>query len=163
MDRTPTSVPSSSTVRKPPASVGVTELMALLRAKTAPALLDVREPAQFHPRHLRGSLNCPESQATALVLRVQALGKAVLICEDGSRSSVVTRTLGFCKLPSVAYLEGGLEAWTEAGGSLVETTRSGLEHELPPPRPGKAGEDPRGTSGWFRTLKERLFGANRPS
>src|SRR3954470_5003517 len=94
MDRTPTSVPTPSTVRRPPAFVGVEELRALLRAKAAPALLDVREPAQFHPRHLRGSLNCPESQATALVLRVQALGKAVLICEDGSRSSVVTRTLG---------------------------------------------------------------------
>ena len=163
MDRTPTSVPSPSSVRRPPATVSVAELMALLRAKTAPALLDVREPAQFHPRHVRGSLNCPESQATALVRRVQTLEKAVLICEDGSRSSVVTRTLGFCKLASIAYLEGGLEAWSAAGGTLVETTRSGLEHELPPPRPRKPDEDPRGASGWFRTLKERLFGASRSS
>jgi rhodanese-related sulfurtransferase len=137
--------------------------MALVLARKAPALLDVREPAQFHPRHLRGSLNCPESQATALVRRVQTLEKAVLICEDGSRSSLVTRTLGFCKLPSIAYLEGGLEAWTAVGGLLVETTRAGLEHELPPPVKGKAGEDPRNASGWFRTLKERLFGATRPS
>jgi rhodanese-related sulfurtransferase len=162
MDRTPTSVPSPSTVRRPPATISVEELLALVRARAAPALLDVREAAQFHPRHVRGSLNCPESQATALVRRVQTLEKAVLICEDGSRSCVVARTLGFCKLASIAYLEGGLEAWSAAGGTLVETTRSGLEHELPPPRPAKAGEDPRGASGWFRTLKERLFGANRP-
>ena len=44
---------------------------------------------------------------------------------------VVARTLSFCGFRGVRYLKGGLAAWSEAGGELVETTASGVERPLP--------------------------------
>jgi len=151
-------MPSPSTIRKPPTAMTVADLMLLIGAKTPPPVIDVREPAQFHPRHLAGALNCPDSQTTALVKKLQTLEKAVLVCNDGKMSSLVARTLGFCKINAVCYLEGGLAAWAAAGGKLVETTRSGFEHELEPPPKEEVPEDKGGPSTWIRTLKNSLFG-----
>ncbi|HZE97253.1 MAG TPA: rhodanese-like domain-containing protein [Planctomycetota bacterium] len=161
MDRTPTRIPSPSTIRKPPTAVTVVELMVLIGAGTPPSLLDVREAAVFHPRHIGGSQNAPDSQTTALVRKLQTLNVAILVCNDGKLSSMVARTLGFCKLNSVAYLEGGINAWAAAGGKLVETTRSGFEHELAPPPADPGAEAPKesGPKGWIKSLKN-LFGRN---
>jgi len=148
-------MPSPSTIRKPPPYVTVASLMAQVGAGTAPALLDVRDAAAFHPRHLPGSQNAPDSQTTALIRKLQTLQKAILVCNDGKLSSMVARTLGFCKINSVSYLEGGIEAWARAGGKLSETTRSGFEHELaPPPKddPPEASKGPASTR-WLRSIK----------
>src|SRR5204863_9892372 len=111
-----------------------------------PSLVDVREAAAFHARHIAGSLHAPDSQTTALVRKLQTLESVVLVCDDGRLSSMVARTLGFCGFHDVGFLEGGLASWVAAGGVLVETTRSGFEHEIPlipdvreatpPPKPG---------------------------
>lgn len=95
-----------------------------------PVLVDVREAAAYHARHIAGSIHAPDSQTTALVKKLQALENAVLVCEDGRMSSMVAKTLGFCGFNELAFLEGGIAAWKRAGGSLVETTRSGFEHEI---------------------------------
>jgi len=160
MDRTPIRPPSPSTIRKPPTAVTVAELMVLIGAGTPPALVDVREPSLFHPKHIAGSQNAPDSQTTALVRKLQTLEKAVLVCNDGRLSSMVARTLGFCKINSVAFLDGGIDAWGAAGGKLVETTRSGFEHELAPPPKDEEPAPPKGPSPtrWLRSIKDSLFG-----
>jgi rhodanese-related sulfurtransferase len=140
MDR-PSGLPSNSTIRKPAASVSVASLMAQIGKGAAPPLLDVRDAAVFHPRHLPGSQNAPDSQTTALIRKLQTVGSAILICNDGKLSSMVARTLGFVKINSVSYLEGGIEAWAAAGGKLMETTRSGFEHELRPMPKDEAAEE----------------------
>ena len=140
--------------------MSVADLMVLLGANSLPPLIDVREPAQFHPRHIAGSQNCPDSQTTALVKKLQTLEKAVLICNDGKVSALVARTLGFCKINTASYLEGGLTAWTAAGGKLVETTRSGFEHELPPPAPPEPPPEPAPTR-WLKSIKNTLFGGDK--
>ncbi len=152
--------PSPSTIRKPPTAVRVADLTVQLAAGTAPALVDVRDPKLFHPRHIAGSHNAPESQTTALVRKLQTLDKAILVCEDGRLSSMVARTLGFIKINSVAYLEGGINAWAAAGGKLVETTRSGFEHELQPMPEDpdtRTAKEPAPTR-WLRSIKDSLFG-----
>jgi hypothetical protein len=71
----------------------------------------------------------------------------------------VARTLGFVKINSVAYLEGGINAFAAAGGKLVETTRSGFEHELaPPPTDEEAAPKGPAPTRWLRSIKESLFG-----
>jgi rhodanese-related sulfurtransferase len=147
-------MPSPSTIRKPPAFVTVASLMAQVGAGTAPALVDVRDPKLFHPRHLPGSQNAPDSQTTALIRKLQTLDKAVLVCDDGKLSSLVCRTLGFCKITSVCYLEGGINAWAAAGGKLSETTRSGFEHEIKPmPQdPDEKPKEPAPTR-WLKSIK----------
>lgn len=131
----------SSIVKPPPSLTGV-ELRLLLHSNEPVTLVDVREAAPFHARHLRGSIHAPDSQTTGLVKKLQAIGRAVLVCDTGRQSALVTRTLGFCGFRSLAYLEGGIEAWAASGGRLVETTRAGFERDLPsapaPAAPPKA-------------------------
>ena len=121
-----------SSIHKPPPKMTVVELKLILHSREAITLVDVREPGVFHARHLPGSVNAPDSQTTALVKKMQTFSRAVLICENGRTSSLVARTLGFCGFRAVAYLEGGIEAWTASGGGLMETTRSGFEHAITP-------------------------------
>src|SRR5262249_18407929 len=119
-----------------------------------------REPGQFHPRHIAGSQNAPEAQTTALVRKLQTVDRAVLICNDGKLSSLVARTLGLCKVQSVVYLEGGIDAWKAAGGRLVETTRSGFEHELPDkPLDGEKAPQGSAPARWLRSIKN-FFGSS---
>ncbi|MBI3858595.1 MAG: rhodanese-like domain-containing protein [Planctomycetes bacterium] len=138
--------PRPGSAAKMPPSITTAELMRHLGAGEKIHLVDVREPAPFGVRHIAGSLNAPDSQTTALVKKLQTLGKAVLLCQDGRQSAMVVRTLGFCGFRTLAFLEGGISAWAAAGGKLAETTRTeGFERELPrepeppsapPPRPG---------------------------
>jgi rhodanese-related sulfurtransferase len=158
MDQPPPRPTPPGTIRKPPPAVRAAELLDMIRSGQALVLLDVREPAAFHPRHIGGSQNAPDSQTTALVRKLQTVDKAVLVCNDGRLSSVVARTLGFCKLNSVSYLEGGIAAWVAAGGVLVETTRSGFEHELPPEPPVEESErKEKAPTRWLRSIKDTLF------
>ncbi|HVR87132.1 MAG TPA: rhodanese-like domain-containing protein [Planctomycetota bacterium] len=162
MNNFPAGLPSPSTIRKPPAFVTPASLMAQIGTGTAPAIFDVREPAVFHPRHIGGSQNAPDSQTTALVRKLQTVDKAILVCNDGKLSSLVARTLAFVKINSVAYLEGGIEAWAKAGGKLVETTRSGFEHELaPPPKDEEEAPPEPAPTRWLRSIKDSLFGGEK--
>lgn len=124
---------NQTTLAKPAPAITAIELLRHLGAGESISLVDVRETEPFHARHIGGSVNAPDSQTTALVRKVQAMKRAVLVCEDGRLSAMVARTLGFCGFRDLAILEGGLQAWVAAGGALCETTRSGFEHELPPP------------------------------
>jgi len=131
-----------SSIHKPPPSMTAVELRLLLHAGEKITIVDVREPAAFVPRHLPGSINSPDSQTTALVKRMQTIDRAVIVCENGRASALVVRTLAFCGFRELAYLEGGMEAWTAAGCGLAETTRSGFERLIPkddpfaePPKP----------------------------
>ena len=100
--------------------------------------------AAFHPSHIGGSINAPDSLTTALVKKIQALEWAILVCQDGRQAAMVVKTLGYCGFKKLAYLEGGLNAWVAAGGRMVETTRTGFEHEVQPPEPGDVAPPRRG-------------------
>jgi rhodanese-related sulfurtransferase len=126
-------------------SISAAELLRQIRDGSAPAILDVREAGPFQAGHIAGALHSPDSLTTALVRKVQALDRAILVCDTGKVSTMVRRTLGFCGFHAVSYLQGGLRGWVAAGGQLVEITRSGAERTLdlpdeyddpaPPPAP----------------------------
>jgi rhodanese-related sulfurtransferase len=120
-----------SAIHRPPPTMTAVELRLVLHAHEEITIVDVRDHAAFVPRHLPGSINCPDSQTTALVKRMQTISRAVLVCDNGRASSLVARTLGFVGFREIASLEGGIEAWVAAGGQLAETTRSGFERILP--------------------------------
>lgn len=97
----------------------------------APAIIDVRNDSEdFFARHIEASLHIQESRTTALVQALQRFNGAVLVCDDGRLSSMVCRTVGFCGFENVFYLEGGLKAWDEAGGAMVQTRPTGRESRI---------------------------------
>jgi rhodanese-related sulfurtransferase len=104
-----------------------------------PDVLDVREEAFYRTGHIEGAVHTPDSNTTGLVQRVQMSERVVLVCDDGRLSSTVARMLGVCGFPDVAYLKGGLRAWTASGGALMETMVSGAERRT------QSGGDPDGT------------------
>src|SRR5262245_23473582 len=91
---------------KPPPSISPRQLRIMQSKGIAPSVVDVREAAAFHPRHIPDSILAPDSQTTALVRKLQTLSDAVLVCEDGRTSAMVARTLSFCGFHAVAFLEG---------------------------------------------------------
>lgn len=143
-----TEIPKPKSVIRVTPLITAWELNRQLGAGEAVTVVDVRDPAAFHARHIPKSVNAPDSQTTALVKKLQSLPRAVLVCEDGKMSGMVAKTLGFCNINHVAALDGGLGAWARNGGRLAETTRSGFEKLLPaeeesepvPEKPGLAAQ-----------------------
>jgi len=147
----------TSRIHKPPTPMCAIELRLRLADGDAPTLVDVREAAAYHARHIAGSVHAPDSQTTALVKKMQLIPSAILVCDDGRASALVARTLSFCGFTDLVYLDGGLAAWVKAGGFLVETTRSGFEHVIsaePAQRNVKSSGPAFAT--WFRRLGSKF-------
>jgi rhodanese-related sulfurtransferase len=103
----------------------------------APAIIDLRPPDAFAKGHVQGAVNIPETRTTALMQTLGRLGAAVLVCDDGRLSAAVCRTVGFCGLAQVFYLDGGLRAWEEVGGPCCEIDAGGKER-----RAGRFEDEP---------------------
>jgi rhodanese-related sulfurtransferase len=98
------------------AHVAHDELVEAIKAKSC-ALIDVREPHEFHAGHVPGSVNMPLSRFDPEHLPA---GKPiVLICRSGTRSaSALARTRAAGRGDARHYV-GGVLGWQRAGGELV--------------------------------------------
>jgi rhodanese-related sulfurtransferase len=84
-------------------------------------LLDVREQDEWDAGHVEGSQHLPMSELLARLDEVPADRKVIAVCRVGSRSAQVTaylRQQGY----DLVNLDGGLEAWVDAGRLLVTDT-----------------------------------------
>jgi rhodanese-related sulfurtransferase len=99
-----------------PEPLGPSTVSTLCRLGQA-VMIDVREPHEYRMEHIPGSLLLPLSYLEAHHFPQVFAGVAVvLVCESGKRSWAAGRELllggvdcRFCNL------EGGIEAWKEAG------------------------------------------------
>lgn len=149
------------------ASVAASELRAALaaRGERNVVVVDIRGTEEYGSSRIPGSVSRPGGQllqATDEVLAVEAA--RVILVDDGDGRAAITgywlRRMGY---PDVAWLEGGVEAWREAGWRLVSGSadaRPGLVEsvraDLPSVRAESlAGVDPLildvGTSRAFKT------------
>ena len=71
-------------------------------------LIDVRSPAEFAVGHIPGAINVPMEQVEVRMADI-GNGPAVLICEAGTRASIVAGWLA-ARQP-VSVLAGGTAAW----------------------------------------------------
>ena len=74
-------------------------------------VIDLREPVEFHAKHILGARNIPSSQ---LKLSTGALHKPILLYEN-SRSSRVTNAAVYLKkegFSDIYILSYGLNSWT---------------------------------------------------
>ncbi len=90
-------------------------------------IVDVREPGEFKESHVPGALNIPRgllelradpaSPAADAALSANQSGRILVYCTKGpgARSLLAAQTLSSMGYDHVEVLDGGLNAWTEAG------------------------------------------------
>lgn len=109
---------------EPLPALGPQELAELLRAREAGGedllLVDVREPAEHAAHAIPGAVLVPLGDVLAGSLDDQPRDRPVVLhCAAGSRSAralVALRDRGHTR---VSHLEGGITAWTAAGGGVL--------------------------------------------
>jgi rhodanese-related sulfurtransferase len=81
-------------------------------------VLDVRTPAEFAEGHIEGAVNIDVEDPAAFTAAVADLDRTAtyaVYCRSGNRSATATAYLVGEGFASVAELDGGIVAWTDAG------------------------------------------------
>lgn len=109
-----------------PALLDAHALRSRLESADAPRVLDVRTPAEFETSHIPGSYNVPLPTLTEHrdELRHHLDEDVVLICRSGSRARQAEQSLDVAGLPGLRVLDGGMNAWEEAGGEVNRGRRT---------------------------------------
>ena len=92
-----------------------------LDAGTA-VLVDVREPTEHAGEHIPGARLCPLSSFDPVRVPQEAGKKLVLHCVMGQRSAQAGQKLLEAGRTEVYNLQGGIQAWKEAGYPTERTT-----------------------------------------
>ncbi|SDG74397.1 Rhodanese-related sulfurtransferase [Sinosporangium album] len=102
-------------------TVDVATARTLLAGQAPPAVLDVRTPGEYATGHIPGSVNVPLDQTEGHARRVaDALsGPVLIVCQAGARAARAHAALAAEGLAGASVLDGGLNAWSAAGGSTV--------------------------------------------
>jgi rhodanese-related sulfurtransferase len=94
------------------------ELLSNLERGEEVAIIDVRTPEEFEDSHIPGSISIPLA-----TLRegddIPSRGKVVLYCATGVRSAMAMRILAGREKVRLMELDGGIQAWADAGGNVV--------------------------------------------
>ena len=106
-------------------SITCRELIELIEAGPI-KLIDVRTPEEFVQRRAAGAQNVPlDSESLCDLLGEPTFGRAepvYFICEVGGRSGYACAAFMAAGHPNVINVEGGTQAWVEAGLPLVSGT-----------------------------------------
>lgn len=97
------------------AAIRSQELIQLMN-QGAP-LYDLREPAEFAAGHINGARQLAGAQQDNAAEQLKKFREKLLllVCEDGTRSSALTRTLHAAGFTKVFNLRGGLKNWRAEG------------------------------------------------
>jgi adenylyltransferase/sulfurtransferase len=78
-------------------------------------VVDVREPWEFARDHIPASTLTPLGQIIARPLDAITSDNVVFVCEVGQRSAVAAELAAAAGMQHVFNLEGGMQAWRNAG------------------------------------------------
>jgi len=86
-----------------------------------PVVVDVRSAAEYGTSHIRGSYHVPLATLAEHTrdLAAHIAGPVVLVCQSGVRAEQARRYLAAAGLERAHVLDGGLPAYTVAGGDIV--------------------------------------------
>jgi len=87
------------------------ELSGLLKTKTPPLLLDVREPHEQNISNLPISVNIPLGVLASRLSELDSAKEMVVYCKSGSRSSRALELLVSAGFKKVKNLKGGINGW----------------------------------------------------
>lgn len=101
--------------------------------RPAPRLVDVRTAAEWETAHIDGAYHLPldvvSDRAARLAERADD-AELVIVCQSGARAEQAARALAGAGV-SATVLQGGMNAWGQAGGDVVRgTERWALERQV---------------------------------
>lgn len=100
--------------------ISAAELRHLLHADPATRVLDVRTSGEYQSVHIPGSYNVPLDTLGEHVADLADLSHSVvLVCQSGARASQAREHLQAAGTTNLRVLDGGMSAWTAAGGDVV--------------------------------------------
>lgn len=83
-------------------------------------LIDVREPQEYEDSRIPGSFLVPMSRFDTKSFPPAVGFKTVLICQRGLRAIAISERLNEASFQDVYILEGGIDAWEDAGFEVEE-------------------------------------------
>lgn len=103
---------------------GVAPQEAIQLMNQGAPVYDLRDADAYAAGHINGARHLPEPQQAkaAEQLRKYREKLLLLVCEDGSRASALTRTLHAAGFTKVFNLRGGLKTWRAEGLPLKRGT-----------------------------------------
>ncbi|MCO8129064.1 rhodanese-like domain-containing protein [Acidimicrobiia bacterium EGI L10123] len=115
------------------ATIDPAELTRMRAEDPAVHVLDVRTPGEFETGHIPGSYNVPLDLLGEHVRDLAALDhNVVLVCQSGARATKALETLVEAGKSNLRLLQGGMNAWTSAGGDVARTneTRWAMDRQV---------------------------------
>jgi rhodanese-related sulfurtransferase len=96
--------------------LSITEAVQLINRRD-PLVLDVREPGEYNAGHIAGAKHIPVGALKSRLAEVDKWkDKPVLVhCASGNRSHGAASTLKAAGFKQVFNLQGGMNAWQQAG------------------------------------------------
>jgi rhodanese-related sulfurtransferase len=105
-------------------SLSTTQATLLINREDA-QVVDVREPAEYAAGHLPESRNIPVGALEERISEIEKLKDSplILLCQSGVRSSSACTKLAKLGFNKVHNLDGGIEAWVQAGLPIKKGTK----------------------------------------
>jgi rhodanese-related sulfurtransferase len=105
-----------------PDNINVSQLRQLMTEAPNVRLLDVRTGGEFKGGHIPGSYNVPLETLTEHAADLADVEHpVVLICRSGVRADQAHDTLAAAGKQTMHVLDGGIDAWQQAGGEVTST------------------------------------------
>ena len=99
--------------------VTVAEVMEMMKSKSPPTLLDVRDLQEVNLGKIPGAVHISRGN---LETKVEAViprdANVVIYCASGNRSAFAADTMQQMGYQHVASMAGGFRGWAEAGGAI---------------------------------------------
>ncbi len=112
---TATAAPANGT------AIGAADFAAALK-RPGTTIIDVRTFEEFAQGHLPGAVNLDVSSPN-FAIRIAGFDPSApyaVYCHTGNRSGVAVATMAGQGFTQTYHLEGGITAWQQAGGEVVE-------------------------------------------
>lgn len=100
-------------------TIAAAELRELLASDPDTRLLDVRTGGEFETAHIPGAYNVPLDTLNEHASELARFEHpVVLVCQSGGRAAQACERLTAAGQAGLRVLDGGVVAWTEAGGEV---------------------------------------------
>jgi len=92
-----------------------------IAAQSSTYVLDVRTPAEFAAGHLANAhnINVESNTFTSEIAKLDKHANYAVYCHSGRRSAIATSQMEKAGFDHIYNLNGGIEAWTASGGTMM--------------------------------------------